>query len=63
MILLRFRGSGFRGNHSFDSDEKAEGGIDNQEDWVRYSWFSWGLEDIIRAGLLYAPIREYFGIY
>ena len=29
MIFLRVRGSGFRGNDSFDLDEKAEGGIDN----------------------------------
>ena len=53
-MLLRFRGSGFRGGDSFGSDEKAEGGIDNREDWV-WVWcscFSWGLEDIVRAGLL-----------
>ena len=54
MILLRVRGSGFRGSDSFGSDEKAEGGIDSREDWV-WVWCSccsWDLEDIVRAGLL-----------
>ena len=52
MILLRFRGSNFRGSDFFGPDEKAEGGIDDREDWIWYSCFSWGLEDIVRAGLL-----------
>ena len=34
MILLRFRGKDFRENDSFDSDEKAEGGIANLEIWI-----------------------------
>ena len=53
-MLLRFRGSGFRGSDSFGWDEEAEGGIDNVEDWV-WVWCScssWGSEDIVRAGLL-----------
>ena len=53
-MLLRFRGSDFRGSDSFGWDEKAEGGLDNREDWI-WVWcscFSWGLADIVRAGLL-----------
>ena len=39
MILLRLRGNDFRRSDSFDSDEKAAGGIDNREDWVWCSCF------------------------
>ena len=64
-MLLRIRGSGFRGNDSFGSHEKAEGGIDNREDWiwVWYSCFSWGLEDIVRAGLLGITILAFTLIF
>ena len=64
-MLLRFRGSLFRGNDSFGSDEKAEGGIDNVEDWV-WNWYScssWDSEDIVRAGLLGIIILAYTLIF
>ena len=53
-MLLRFRGSDFMGSDSLGADEKAEGGIDNVEDWVWvwYSCSSWDSEDIVRIGLL-----------